>query len=122
MLDRSFVWVLALWHTTKNPMENHRTLSCTPSGTRLRYLKQAIVCSIFTFPLNPPLTKGDFVRVLAPEKHKTKRKTYRSSFPVPLDVLFSKEFQDDLMRIWNLRYLIPDPEIYNKDTSQPTFH
>ena len=44
------------------------------------------------------------------------------SLQVPLDVLFSKEFQDDLMRIWNLRYLIPDPEIYNKDTSQPTFH
>lgn len=43
-------------------------------------------------------------------------------FVVPLDVLFSKEFQDDLMRIWNLRYLIPDPEIYNEDTSQPTFH
>ena len=53
---------------------------------------------------------------------KQKRKTFRSSFSVPLDVLFSKEFQDDLMRIWNLRYLIPDPEIYNKDTSQPTFH
>lgn len=43
-------------------------------------------------------------------------------FVVPLDVLFSKEFQDDLMCIWNLRHLIPDPEIYNKDASQPTFH
>ena len=30
-------------------------------------------------------------------------------FVVPLDVLFSKEFQNDLMCIWNLRYLIPDP-------------
>ena len=35
------------------------SFSCTPSGTRLRYLKQAVVCSILTFPLNPPLTKGD---------------------------------------------------------------
>ena len=51
-----------------------------------------------------------------------KRRTLVLLFSVPLDVLFSKEFQDDLMRIWNLRYLIPDPEIYNKDASQPTFH
>ena len=58
-----------------------------------------------------------------PENIKTKKgKNFRSSLSVPLDVLFSKEFQDDLMRIWNLRYLIPDPEIYNKDASQPTFH
>jgi hypothetical protein len=69
------------------------------------------------------LAKGDFARVLANGyiNKKSDGKTI-GSFVVPLDVLFSKEFQDDLMRIWNLRYLIPDPEIYNKDTSQPTFH
>ena len=43
------------------------------------------------------------------------------SLEVPLDVLFSKEFQDDLMRIWNLRFLIPDPEIFNKDTTKKEF-
>ena len=63
---------------------------------------------------------------MKPEKHQ--KNTQKSdpqnceSLVVPLDVLFSKEFQDDLMRIWNLRYLIPDPEIYNKDASQPSFH
>jgi hypothetical protein len=69
------------------------------------------------------LAKGDFARVLANGyiNKKSDGKTI-GLLVVPLDVLFSKEFQDDLMRIWNLRYLIPDPEIYNKDTSQPTFH
>ena len=40
-------------------MEKPSDLCSTPSGTRLRYLRQAVVCSILTFPLNPPLTKGD---------------------------------------------------------------
>ena len=61
-------------------------------------------------------------RVSADRVHNVDRKNKKSEkrkflASVPLDVLFSKEFQDDLMRIWNLRYLIPDPEIYNKDAS-----
>ena len=40
-------------------MEKPSDLCSTPSGTRLRYLRQSVVCSIFTFPLSPPLTKGD---------------------------------------------------------------
>ena len=73
-------------------------------------------------PPKSPFGKGGLRQGSRSPKGYKKRKTFRSSFSVPLDVLFSKEFQDDLIRIWNLRYLIPDPEIYNKDTSQPTFH
>ena len=61
-------------------------------------------------------------KMICIKKKRVDNRLIINSFSVPLDVLFSKEFQDDLMRIWNLRYLIPDPEIYNKDTSQPTFH
>ena len=65
---------------------------------------------------------SDFLLGLSSEEAQKKEDNLSIVFFVPLDVLFSKEFQDDLMRIWNLRYLIPDPEIYNKDASQPTFY
>lgn len=40
---------------------------------------------------------------------KQKRKTFRSSFSVPYNVLFSNQFLEDLDKIWELRHWIPDP-------------
>ena len=78
-----------------------------------RYLVYAVYTLVYTKYETDDMDK---------KKKRVDNRLIINSFSVPLDVLFSKEFQDDLMRIWNLRYLIPDPEIYNKDTSQPTFH
>ena len=50
-----------------------------PQGLDCVTFSYAIVYSILTFPLNPPLAKGDFARVLAPLRGYKKRKTFRSS-------------------------------------------
>ena len=44
-----------------------------PQGLDCVTFSYAIVYSILTFPLNPPLVKGDFARVLAPQRG-TKKK------------------------------------------------
>ena len=95
----------------------------TPSGARLRYLQLRNRVLNIDIPPKSPFDKGGLCQASRPRAYKQKiRWKTIGPFVVPLDVLFSKEFQDDLMRIWNLRYLIPDPEIYNKATSKPTFH
>ena len=42
-----------------------------PQGLDCVTYSYAIVYSILTFPLNPPLAKGDFARVLAPLRART---------------------------------------------------
>ena len=44
-----------------------------PQGLDCVTYSYAIVYSMLTFPLNPPLVKGDFARVLAPQRG-TKKK------------------------------------------------
>ena len=39
-----------------------------------------------------------------------KRKPFDFRFLVPFEVLLLNGFFDDLYRIWQLRYIIPDPE------------
>ena len=98
-----------------------KSLQVPPQGLDCATCRCAVVCSkVYTLPTSLKGRRSQGSR--SKRVHKKKEKIFIFPFPVPLDVLFSKEFQDDLMRIWNLRYLIPDPEIYNKDTSQPTFH
>ena len=45
--------------------KNFRSSLQYPLRGSTALLQSAVVCSILTFPLNPPLVKGDFARVLA---------------------------------------------------------
>ena len=52
-------------HKIKKEKNSRSSLFSTPSGARLRYLQLRNRVLNIDIPLNPPLAKGDFARVLA---------------------------------------------------------
>ena len=60
-------------------------LFCTPSGARLRYLQEAVVCS---FSLHPPNRPGrEATSGFSPEEDTKKARNFRFSLSVPPQVV-----------------------------------